>query len=465
MPGHIINTQKAQVPLRILVVGGSIGGLASAYTLQRAGHDVIVLEQGDGKERSLGGLRSPPNMTRVLTRWGLAPYLSKFAQKCTQFSFMQGETGEQIGLMKLHEELLRDLLADFMFIQHGDLLSILLDLALREGVELRYNSKAVTIATNPPSLTLDNGETLYADLIVGADGQRSFIRDVILSKPLEEEPADQMCLTFSIPTELMQADDDLRHLTEISDWSIWLGDSYLFHGSLVSGQRRYSILLSFSVDEDLSEYLENWTNHYSLDHFNLDLDRFDPRVAKLLQMAEYVTPTSYMKRPALDTLVDDHAKIVLVGEAAHPLMPGGVHPTAMCLEDAEVLGNLFSRLHHAEDIPRLLAGYEEIRLQRLHASQRWEYRKRLMLTLPKGPEQQKRDDKIRWGTEYEHWDHMNETSFREIWGDEIDFYVYDATEKAEDWYIKWGRLMSQQTNRVDITVPPTPTVEVSISAH
>jgi len=137
----------------------------------------------------------------------------------------------------------------------------------------------------------------------------------------------------------------------------------------------------------------------------------------------------------------------------------------MCLEDAEVLGNLFSRIHHAQDIPRLLAGYEEIRLQRLHASQDWEYRKRRMLTLPKGMEQQLRDDKIRWGTEYEHWDHMNETSFREIWGDEIDFYVYDATEKAEDWYIKWGRLMSQHTNRTSMVVPPTPTVEVSISAY
>jgi salicylate hydroxylase len=136
----------------------------------------------------------------------------------------------------------------------------------------------------------------------------------------------------------------------------------------------------------------------------------------------------------------------------------------MCLEDAEVLGTLFSRLNSAEDIPRLLAGYEEIRLSRLHASQDWEYRKRRMLTLPKGVEQQSRDDKIRWGTEYEHWDHMNETSFREIWGDEVDFYVYDATEKAEDWYIKWGRLMSPP-HRGSITVPPTPTVEVSISAH
>jgi len=77
-------------------------------------------------------------------------------------------------------------------------------------------------------VTLENGETLYADLIVGADGQRSLARDIVLSKPLEEEPADQLCLTFSIPTELMQADEDLRHLTEISDVSDKFSDDRSF---------------------------------------------------------------------------------------------------------------------------------------------------------------------------------------------------------------------------------------------
>lgn len=53
MPGRRYGGQplKSVVSLRILVVGGSIGGLATAYALQKAGHDVVVLEQSDGKTR------------------------------------------------------------------------------------------------------------------------------------------------------------------------------------------------------------------------------------------------------------------------------------------------------------------------------------------------------------------------------------------------------------------------------
>lgn len=84
-------TDKAQYRLRILVVGGSIAGLGCAYTLAKAGHDVIVFEQSDGVWRvsflqSLivaccteyswfkgpsGLSQIPPNETLLLGRWGL----------------------------------------------------------------------------------------------------------------------------------------------------------------------------------------------------------------------------------------------------------------------------------------------------------------------------------------------------------------------------------------------------------
>ena len=37
--------------LRFIVVGGSIAGVACAYALQEAGHQVMVLEQSDGRHK------------------------------------------------------------------------------------------------------------------------------------------------------------------------------------------------------------------------------------------------------------------------------------------------------------------------------------------------------------------------------------------------------------------------------
>ena len=51
MPGLVMNVRKAQVSLEIVVIGGSIAGLASAYALRRGGHKVVVLERTDGRAR------------------------------------------------------------------------------------------------------------------------------------------------------------------------------------------------------------------------------------------------------------------------------------------------------------------------------------------------------------------------------------------------------------------------------
>uniref|UniRef100_A0A0W0FSV0 FAD-binding domain-containing protein n=1 Tax=Moniliophthora roreri TaxID=221103 RepID=A0A0W0FSV0_MONRR len=410
MPGHVMNVRKAQVSLEIVVIGGSIAGLAAAYSLQRGGHRVVVLEQTDGRER--------------------------FA----------------------------DLLADFRLMQHGDLHSILLDIALREGVEIRYNMQVAGLDSLSGAVVLANGERIIPNLVVGADGQRGLTRKCLLPKEVQEDEfsSDQITLLFTIPTDRMRDDEDLKHLIKTTEIKIWLGDSYLCQGHLSHASKEYSLLLSYSIDDDLSEYRENWTKRYSVDHFDLDYDRFEPSVRKLLQLAEYTIPTSYANRPLFDSLVCDNGHLVLVGEAAHPLVPGGVQPTAMCLEDAEILGSLLSRIQAKEDLPRLLSAYEELRLPRCREADRYENRNRLMFTLPKGPEQKLRDAKLRWGTAG--WDKMSEQSFWDIWGEELKFYPFDASEKADDWWTKWGALVSRQNSRngANFFTPPTPTVEAPV---
>jgi salicylate hydroxylase len=50
MPGHDIPKQTATIPLRVVVIGGNVGGVAAAYTLQAAGHSVVVVEKSDGQQ-------------------------------------------------------------------------------------------------------------------------------------------------------------------------------------------------------------------------------------------------------------------------------------------------------------------------------------------------------------------------------------------------------------------------------
>ncbi|KAJ7054122.1 hypothetical protein C8F01DRAFT_1163981 [Mycena amicta] len=464
MPGQLtINPRKAACSLRILIVGGGIAGLATAFTLQRAGHHCTVLERTDGSARSRGGLRSPPNMTRVLNHWGLGPQLAKLAVKCPQFVFNEPD-GEMIGLVQLHEDFLVDLMASFVFIQHGDLQSLLLGLAAREGVEFRYNVPVKSVDCDTVSITLESGERLYADLVVGADGAASVVRNEVVGGPVTGYKDGHLSLTLAIPTELMRSDDDLRPLTEDGNWWVWLGPSTLIHGSLVKGRKEFSMVIALQgvPQETLDQYDETWDKTYPIEHFGIDFSTFDIRVRKLMKFARKVTPTVHIRRPILESCVCDRARIVIVGDAAHPLVPAGQHNAGVSIEDAETLGALFSRIQHRSQISRMLAAYEEIRQPRCNYAQDWELRKRTMMSAPLGPEQKARDAGIRRMMMYNDWEHIDEKRFMEMWGDEMEMFSHFATDRVDDWWTKWGSLLARDTGKPD--VPVTPTVEVSVSS-
>lgn len=85
-----------------------------------------------------------------------------------------------------------------------------------------------------------------------------------------------------------------------------------------------------------------------------------------------------------------------------------------------------------------------------------------MLTLPEGKAQAQRDIRLRNAMAYSEWDHMDEKTFKATWGDEMDLFLYDASEKVEDWWTKWGPLLVRGSpNRQSMA----PSLQVSISKN
>lgn len=91
---------------------------------------------------------------------------------------------------------------------------MLYQLAVKEGVEFRFNSTIVDADNVAVSVTLESEEVLYADVIIGADGFDSLLRQVVTDSG--DEPPDvtdtHVLATFLIPIHLMEEDEDLRKL-------------------------------------------------------------------------------------------------------------------------------------------------------------------------------------------------------------------------------------------------------------
>ncbi|HYZ77220.1 MAG TPA: FAD-dependent monooxygenase [Gaiellaceae bacterium] len=63
--------------MRVLVVGGGIGGLAAAIAVRQAGHDALVLEQAQALAAVGAGIALSPNAMAALERLGVADELRR----------------------------------------------------------------------------------------------------------------------------------------------------------------------------------------------------------------------------------------------------------------------------------------------------------------------------------------------------------------------------------------------------
>ena len=161
--------------MKALVVGAGIGGLTTAIALRRAGVEIAVLERAAELRESGAGLLLGANAIKVLDRLGLGDAVREIGAPTmvgNLFSW-KGET-----LVSLSADQVVELVGAESFAVHrADLQAILLqalgDDSVRLGAELTNFAQD---EKNVRAFLADGGEH-SADLLVGADGIHSKVRD------------------------------------------------------------------------------------------------------------------------------------------------------------------------------------------------------------------------------------------------------------------------------------------------
>ena len=166
--------------VRVIVVGGGVGGLAAAGGLRAAGIDAAVFEQLDHIGATLvgGGFHLWPNAVRALRELGLddaarergAPF------DVTEFCSWRGRKLAEWPLKEIADEL--DLFD--VGIGRADLLEVLSGAV--DGSQMNAGARLVDFEDEPDGVTarFDDGREERADVLVGADGLRSIVRGKLL---------------------------------------------------------------------------------------------------------------------------------------------------------------------------------------------------------------------------------------------------------------------------------------------
>ncbi|EPQ52883.1 FAD/NAD P-binding domain-containing protein [Gloeophyllum trabeum ATCC 11539] len=448
-----LTASTASFSLSFAIVGGGIAGLSCAIALRRVGHRVVILEQDDGKEREAGGSRVPPNMSKIMIDWGLQEEIDRLGVHTQDVKLMTWESGEIFHTDHWQSELLAESGGDFILMQHQDLRRILREKAESLGAEIRHDSEVVEVipqcTEEPPIVILRTGETLRPDVVIGAEGRYSRVRDECLRM---QDHRRSTGLVAMIKREAMLEHPELNVFT-----STFNQEPTLF---VLCGDKRSALCFQGGTSGNLALILwapddrppevrdrEPWMGLISRERVEELMGPSNPALAKALELCPGATRLTVMQSANFSDWVHPTAPIVITGDAAHPSLAGSVYASSMAVEDAACLAQLFSYLSRRDQIRTLLSAFQEIRQPRIaRVREAEEFMLQQMVFSQSSSSTSIEDARKDLGMEpVSSMDGKPANS--PVCDDMIDVFAYEAEDAANDWWVQWGLLYERASGK------------------
>lgn len=336
----IIN--QTLIIMKVAIVGAGIGGLTLAVALQQKGIPVEVFEAAPAFKRVGAGIVIALNALQIFDRLGIAKAVQEGGmpieqQMLTNAALKPLAVGDNQAFHQhygLH----------FTAIHRANLHEILLHQLNEVPVHLGKQLKGVEEVATGVELSFADGSTTHCDVLVGADGIHSMVRQQLFPS-IKERLAGQVCWRGIAKYRLSEAELAMGR-------EAW-GKRSRFGIFPISKEEVYWFACANDVDRTWEQApKEEWQALF---------DEFNPLVKELLA----ATPASIIITAPLSDLELlpqwYQGRIVLMGDAAHATTPNMGQGANQAVESAWVLAEALQKAQQGQELQAAFAWYQTLR--------------------------------------------------------------------------------------------------------
>lgn len=312
---------------KIAIVGAGLGGAAAATLLQQAGFQVDIYEQAPEFSRLGAGIHMGPNIMKIFRRMGIEQQLDLMGSHPDHWFSRDGLSGDYLSRIPLGDFARKEYGASYVTVHRGDLHALQMS-TIKPGT-VHFNKRLETLEETDTQvrLTFSDGEVTYADIVIGADGINSKIREELLGaeKPLYSGWVAHRALIRG--DQLAQYDlkfeDCIKWWTEDRHMMVYYTTGKRDEYYYVTGvpHPEWDFQGAF-VDSSREEMFEAFQGYH-------------PTVQALIESTESVTKWPLRNRNPLPLW--SRGRLVLLGDACHPMKPHMAQGAGMAIEDAAML--------------------------------------------------------------------------------------------------------------------------------
>ena len=342
--------------LNIAIVGGGLAGMATAQALAAVGMKANVYEAASALTEVGAAIGTSPQANKALDAIGLGKTIADVATPAPGICTRNMQTGEFLELIDF-EKASRRFGGPYYTFHRADLIEALAESLDPASVHLGHRLAGLQEREDGVRLSFADGTSVEADIVIGADGVRSVVRQALYG---DDHPSYTGQMVWRA---LLKGSDVPPECLEPSGWTQWVGPGCHFMAYYMRGKE----LVTVVTQEDTDQWVaESWSARGDPDEMRQSFPNPEPRLAKLLDLIAECSKWGLFTRPLNGNW--GRGRVQLVGDAAHAMLPNIGQGACQAFEDAYILARWLDA--ERENPAEAFRSFRRVRIPRVQAIQR-----------------------------------------------------------------------------------------------